>query len=148
MTRNQPWRQLPLSTVFDDLIDRIVALEESWTCVRERSGLRHVFGDVRHHVCAAMSWIDPTRATFDAADDTTRLVVHEAFLAVIALGQLVRRAEDDGWAEPSAIDAARVAIDALLDELTPHVSRADTGMRDVLLDDVPLETVLGRLAIA
>ncbi len=150
MTMQQhSWRQSALSAAFDDLVERIVALQDTWTCEREVSGFTYAFGDTRHHVCTAIAWLE-SRATrgYDQADEAARLVAHEAFLAAMALGELIRRAEDNCWADPIAIDGARIAIDALLDELAPYVSRADAGLREVMLEDVPLETVLGRLAIA
>jgi len=70
------------------------------------------------------------------------VLAHEAYLGVLALGQLVQHAREDNQAAEHAVDAAAVAIARMLDELEPFVSRADTGMRRTLLDGVPIEDVL------
>lgn len=141
----------PLSQAFDELQLELVALDRAWTDERERSGLRHAAVDIRHHVCAALTALDdredeaPGTPAFTRLDQGARILAHEAFLAVLALGQLLRRALDDGLAPPAAIAACQLVVDQLLDELAPCVSGADRAMRRVLLDDEPLETALAGL---
>lgn len=141
-----------LSQAFDALQRELVALDRAWTCEIERAGLRHAAVDIRHHVCAALTALDDRddaaadANAFARLDQGARILAHEAFLAVLALGQLLRRALDDALAAPRAIAATQLAVDALLDELAPCVSGADRAMRRVLLDDEPLETALAGLA--
>jgi hypothetical protein len=155
-----------LSSAFDELQLELVALDRAWTCERERSGLRHAAGDLRHHVCAALVFLDdvepgapgapgeprtpgePGVARYDQLDGATRVLAHEAFLAVLAVGQLLRRASEDGLAASAAIEAAARAVEHVLDELTPVVSRADDALRRVLLDDASLEQALAGVARA
>jgi hypothetical protein len=129
-----------ISQAFHDLMVQSVALEGAWTCERERSGLHHALADVRHHVCHAL-------AALDGLEDAAAFVlVHEAYLSVINLGQLLRSAAAGAWAERSAIADLRARVDQLLDEFGPHATRADVGLRRCLLDDVPLERVIAELS--
>ena len=61
----------PLSNAFDDLQRELLHLDRGWTCDRERASLRHAAGDIRHHVCAALAWLDdlpPETARYDLLD--------------------------------------------------------------------------------
>ncbi len=163
-----------LSEAFDDLIATLIALagggravcgedateatnERAWTCNRERAGLRHAAGDVRHHVCAVIAdleeaarYAQPLRphSMFEGLGDGTRVLAHEAFLSVLSLGQLVRRASEDRLAPVPDLELARLAISAMLDELCPYVSRSDDALRRVLLDHEPFEVALARVGRA
>jgi hypothetical protein len=61
----------------------------------------------------------------------TRAAAHEAYVSVLALGQHLTRAREDGVRE---VDAAYAALIAVLDALDPHVGGVDRGLRAVLLD--------------
>jgi hypothetical protein len=135
----------PLSNAFDDLQHELVRLDQSWTCERERASLRHTASDIRHHVCAALAWLDdlpPELARYDRLEGEARILAHEAFLAVLALGQLLLRAIADRLADEVAIARAQCAVDFLLDVLAPLVSRADDALRRVLLEDLSIEAAL------
>ncbi len=139
-----------LSPAVDELFEAMVSLEQGWTDAAERSSLRRTTSDVRHHMGMACSCADigGTCDRYDATSETTRWVVHEAYLSVLALGQLVRRADDEGMAATDALAAAETAIADMLDELDRFVSRADVGMRRVLLDGESVETVVAEMAHA
>src|SRR5688572_17645887 len=116
----------PLSLSFDQLVYQIVALENAWTCDRERASLCHASADLRHHMCAALVRLDDNQfGSYETIDGEAKILAHEAFLSVLALGQLLVRAADDGLADERAIDNTRDAVDHTLDLLTPFVSRAD-----------------------
>lgn len=135
----------PLSNAFDDLQHELVRLDMGWTCDRERASQRHTTSDIRHHVCAALAWLDdlpPEVARYDRLDGEARILAHEAFLAVLALGQLLLRAIEDRLANEVAIARAQCAVEHMLDVLAPFVSRADDALRRVLLEDVPIESAL------
>ena len=137
--------QTPLSVAFDDLQHELVRLDRGWTCDRERASLRHTASDIRHHVCMALTWLDelpPEAARYDRLDGEARILAHEAFLAVLALGQLLLRAIVDKLANDVAIARAQCAVEHMLDVIAPFVSRADDALRRVLLEDVPIETAL------
>jgi hypothetical protein len=122
----------PLSLAFDDLNCELVALDRKWTCDRERASLRCTSSDVRHHVCMALSFLD----------GASSIMAHEAYLSVLALGQLLLRAYEDRLADTIAIAEAQCAVDHVLDLFTPYVSGADIAMRRVLLEDVSIEDAL------
>jgi hypothetical protein len=135
----------PLSTAFDDLQHELVRLDRGWTCNRERASLRYTAADIRHHVCAALAWLDdipPDVARYDRLDGEARILAHEAFLSVLALGQLLLRAIADKLANEVAIARAQCAVEHMLDVLAPLVSRADDALRRVLLEEVSIETAL------
>jgi hypothetical protein len=144
-----------LCRAFDSLLEQMVALERAWTSELERSGLRHTTGDIIHHVCAAIADLDdvwqpdaPPSSIFNQIDSELRVLAHEAYLAVLALGQMLTREDEPCPAEPKAVEAARAAVLDMLDELAPFVSRADDSLRRVLLDGEPLEAALERIANA
>jgi len=135
----------PLSNAFDDLQRELLHLDRGWTCDRERASLRHAAGDIRHHVCAALAWLDdlpPETARYDLLDGEARVLAHEAFLSVLALGQLLLRAIEDRLANEVAIARVQCAVDRMLDVVAPFVSRADDALRRVLLEDVSIEAAL------
>jgi hypothetical protein len=135
----------PLSTAFDELQHELVRLDASWTSERERAGLRFAASDIRHHVCVALACLDDLPAElarYDRLDVEGRILAHEAYLAVLALGQLLLRAIVDALADGVAIARAQCAVDQLLDALSPFVSRADDALRRVLLEDVSIEAAL------
>ncbi|MBA3501880.1 MAG: hypothetical protein M4D80_28175 [Myxococcota bacterium] len=135
----------PLSNAFDDLQHELVRLDAGWTCERERAGLRYTASDIRHHACAALVWLDelaPEVARYERLDAEARILAHEAYLSVLALGQLLLRAIADGLADGVAIARAQCAVDHMLDSLSPFVSRADDALRRVLLEDVSIEAAL------
>jgi hypothetical protein len=139
----------PLSTTFDQLQRELLALDRAWHCERERASLRHAASDIRHHVCAALAWLDdlpPADARYDALEPEPRVLAHEAFLSVLALGQLLVRAVEDRLAPEHAIEGAHFAVDQTLDMLSPFVSSADDALRRVLLEDVPVEDALAVVA--
>jgi hypothetical protein len=143
-----------LLNLFDELQLKIIALDREWASEPERAGLRHTAADIRHHVCAAVAALErvdnhvPCTRTFDQLDGFTRVLSHEAFLSVLALGQLLRRALEDGLATPSVVEVTQLAVTHLLDELRPYVSNADAALRRVLLEDMPLEEALAGVARA
>lgn len=122
------------------------------TCERERSGLRFAAADVRHHVCAAINALEMLDCgvtgmpSYEQLDDAARVYAREAFLSVLTLGQLLRRADEDTLAPTAAIAITQLALDRMLDELSPHVTSADDALRQILLDDVPFETALAGFA--
>jgi hypothetical protein len=73
------------------------------------------------------------------------VLAHEAYLSVIALGQLLQH-DEERLAPTWAIESARGAVDRTLDTLAPFVSRADEGLRRVLLDNVPSEDALAAVS--
>ena len=137
-----------LSIAFDDLQRELIALDRAWTCLHERASLRHAAADLRHHLCALLACADelpPDRARYDALDGETRILAHEAFLSVLALGQLLLRAIDDRLAPELAIAQMQLSVEHMLDLLAPLVSRADDALRRVLLEDVSIETALAEV---
>jgi hypothetical protein len=144
----------PLSDVMDHLFDAFARLDLAWTHDLQRSGMRHAFGDARHHMCHAIFVLedvtnDPARliphGAYDLLDGASSVLAHEAYLSVLALGQLLQHAREERMAAQVAIDAASAAVWRMLEELAPFVSRADGGLRRTLLDGVPLEDVLADL---
>jgi hypothetical protein len=113
-----------LSDAFDHLLAELSALDAP--------ELDHATGDVTHHVCLALAFLDNSPA-FDGMDDAQRVLAREAFLSVLALGQWLQKLP--------ASAAAATAVGRMLDQLTPHVSRPEHGMRRVLLEGKPLESV-------
>jgi hypothetical protein len=87
---------------------------------REVSGVDHALCDAIHHVACAIPWVDDP----EAEPGITRFAAHEAYLSVIGVGQRLADAPPG-----PALDAARRAVDGVLDVLEPHVSGADRAVR-------------------
>ncbi len=142
----------PLSEAFDYLVHELADLAPAW--VGERAALQWPVGDACHHLAQALFRLeDVTRdpsllaphAAYELMEDDLRVLAREAFLSVLAIGQLLHRALDDRLAPPGALEGPELAVWRMLEELTPYVSRADGGLRRTLLDGVPLEIVLADL---
>ena len=136
-----------LCEALEFLVEEFVRLGRAWTCERERAGLRHAFADARHHLYAAVGLLDQLtddpahlypHSAFEIMSDALRVRAHEAFVAVLGLGRLVRRAADEHLASQGALADADLAVWRMLEELTPYVSRADGALRRTLLADPPL----------
>jgi hypothetical protein len=132
----------PISIVYDELVIALVRLEQAWTCEREVAGLRFAAADMRHHVCMAMACLGDEPPDFEGLAPDVSVHAHEAFLAVIAVGQLLLRAIEEQYADASAIAQAQVAVDKVLDRFTLFVSRADIALRRVLLEGATIEESL------
>ena len=132
-----------ISASYDQLVISIIALDDAWLSNEEHASLRHIESDIRHHICMLMARLD-LRA-YEALDGETRILAHEAYLAVLSLGQLLLRAVEEALARPRAIADTRAALDRVLDAMTPLVSRADDAMRRVLLENMPFETAVAEV---
>jgi hypothetical protein len=119
--------------------DAMIELDRTWTNALEQSGMHAIWGDVIHHVCAAMSSVD---APYDDLDGAQEVLAREAFLSALALGQLVRRAKQERSAELLALAGAAGATDKMLDALAPCVSGADLALRAALLDGDTIDVEL------
>ena len=135
-----------LSRALDDLPTPMIALERAW----RTDGLGYAFRDAVHHVCVALAWVERFAAdaraphdAFDHMDEPSRVLAHEAYLAVVALGVEVQRAAEPGAGEGGGavpaglVAAARWAVDDVLDALSPFVCRADDALRATTLDGIP-----------
>lgn len=87
----------------------------------------------------------------DAIDDPKpgdlpldRLARH-AFMAVLALAQLLAGSYSDDPRTASTLALTQLAVGELLDALEPYVTNADRETRRVLLDGEPLDTALERV---
>lgn len=139
----------PISHAFDDLQRELVRLDIAWTNEHEHATLRHTASDIRHHVCAALAWLDPLPpdlARYDRLEGEARVLAHEAYLAVLALAQLLLRAIADKLADEVAIARTQCAVEYMLEVFDPFVSRADDALRRVLLEDVPIEAAVNAIS--
>jgi hypothetical protein len=142
-----------LAGAFDTMVDAMIALDHAWTDERARAEVQDAARDVRHDLAAAIALLAavPLRAdrrrahaAYDELRDEQRDLAREAYLSVLALGQLVQQAWQDSMAPPRALEQATAAVDGMLDALAPFVTRAETGVRRCLLDGEPLEDVLAQ----
>ena len=112
-----------LSRALDELTQPMIALERAWTATFGREGLGYAFRDAIHHVCVALTRLDhyasddahAPHSALHAMDEPARMLAHEAYLAVIALGLELKRAATDSAAPRGIVAAAKWAVDDLLD---------------------------------
>jgi hypothetical protein len=113
-------------------------------------------GRLRHEIdfeawCREVRSVDLALTTFcDAIDDPKpgdppldRLARH-AFIAVLALAQLLAGAYSEHDRTSATLELTQLAVGHLLDALEPYVTRQDRDARRVLLDGEPLEMALER----
>ena len=87
----------------------------------------------------------------NATDDPVRSeppldrLAREAFMAVLALAQLLAGAYSANPRTAAALERTRFAVAQLLDLLEPYVTHGDREARKVLLDGEPLDTALERM---
>ncbi len=117
-------------------------------------------GRLRHDVdfvdwCRHVRTVDRALTRFcDAIDDPkpTDLprdrLVRDAFIAVLALAQLLYGAYSDDERTSATLELTQHAVGQLLDALEPYVSGQEREARRVLLDGEPLEAALERLFCA
>ena len=74
------------------------------------------------------------------------MIVHDAYMRVLALGDLLSEARDGKWAEASEIDYAYDCALDLLDALGPCASLADRALRRVTLEGLDLDDALRWIA--
>ncbi len=165
-----------LSIAFDDLMAGMIVLDRGWLDEMERSGMRRAAGEVRHHVCAAIASLvheppvsragpppqmtpeDRERIRASAARESHRelpnlrpeaaVYAHEAYVAVLAFGQLLLRANNAELCDPVALETCHESVVAMLDALSPFIRAADDGVRRVLLEEEPVELVAERIGRA
>ena len=92
-------------------------------------------------LCNAIDDPKPTDPPLD------RLARH-AFMAVLALAQLLSGAYSEHARTSAALELTQLAVAHLLDALEPYVTDQDRDTRRVLLDGEPLDTALERLFCA
>jgi hypothetical protein len=102
--------------------------------------------------CRHVRAVDRALTTFcDAIDDPKpsdpplERLARNAFMAVLALAQLLAGAYSDHERTSSTIELTNLAVAHLLDALEPYVTRQDRDARRILLDGEPLETALERV---
>ena len=75
-------------------------------------------------------------------------LAHQAFLAVLALGQMLEGTDSEDRRTHDTLAITRDVIAELLDTLEPYVGHADRELRHVLFGGEPLESALHRLFCA
>jgi len=84
----------------------------------------------------------------DPSDPQIESLAREAYLAVLALAQLLHRACADDEPTTTTLALSQIAVHELLDALSPYVTRQDREARSVLLDGEPLDAALQRMFCA
>ena len=131
------------------------ALRDAWRRYPERVRLEHALMLADERMGHALE---------ERASDEAEIAVHDAFVGIVALGQLllgereVRYADErepwderdtwqtgDGDIGDAELEQAWRMVGVVLDSLTPYVSKADDALRRVLLEGEALEEALLRI---
>ena len=137
---------------YADLIDAVDALREAWRRYPERVRIEHALMLADERMGHALE---------ERATDEADIAAHDAFVGIVALGQLllgereVRSADErepwderDTWrtgAGDTELEHAWRMVGVVLDALTPYVSKVDDALRRVLLEGEALEDALLRI---
>ena len=140
------WCDDDVLLAFADLADAVEALRVSWRKYSGRARLEHVSMLCDGRMAAAFEMQAP---------DEARAAVRDAFVAVVALGQVLlgerelRGTADRPVAAGAIVDeeleVAWRMVGVVLDVLAPYVSEADQVLRHVLLEGELLDDALARL---
>jgi hypothetical protein len=146
------WCDDDVLLAYADLVDAVDALRAAWRRYPERARLEHAIMLVDERMDHAFE---------ERAADEADIAVHDAYVGVVALGQLllgereVRCADErepwddrDTWLTSGGdaeLEQAWRMVGVVLDSLTPYVSRADDALRRVLLEGEALEDALLRI---
>lgn len=83
----------------------------------------------------------------ESLDDANPIdeLARQAFDSVLALGRLLDDVveTDDRWIR-DRMSLVRLEVSDLLDAMSPFVTAVERSLREILLQDAPLESVLGR----
>lgn len=104
---------------------------------------RHVrtVDEALHRFCDAIDDPKPDDPSLDR-------LARNAFMAVLALAQLLHGAYSDDSRTASTLALTQLAVEQLLDALEPYISGREREARKVLLDGEPLDSALERMFIA
>jgi hypothetical protein len=81
----------------------------------------------------------------DALEPDHEMLVHDVYLRVVALAQMLRRAHAQHWAPPDDLAIAASAVESVLDAFAPFIGASDAALRRVVLDNEPLEVALASI---
>ena len=102
--------------------------------------------------CRHVRTVDAALIRFcDAIDDPKpgdppgERLARDAFMAVLALAQLLYGAYSEDERTSATLELTQHAVVQLLDALEPYVTRQDRETRHVLLDGEPLDSALERM---
>lgn len=140
------WCDDDVLLAYADLADAVEALRVSWRKYSGRARLEHV---------ALLCDARMEKAFEVQAPDEARAAVRDAFVAIVALGQVLLGERELRGVTMLPVAAGAVVDDELehawrmsevmLDVLAPYVSGADRVLRRVLLDGELLDDALARL---
>jgi hypothetical protein len=133
---------MALTEAFQQFTSDMIDLEQAWTCGCELSGLRVLLSDARHHLCHALVVLEDCEPAFDGLSERAKILAHEAYLSVVALGHLIEEARDDLLATPLGLASGKRGVGLMLDHLAPFVSRADLALRRSVLDGVSIRDAI------
>lgn len=131
--------ETPIEKAYNALTPELFALGREWQ--GNDADISFPTRDLVHHVSHALL----IEHEFEQADHGDRVLAHEAFLSVISMAQVLERAHDEQLAPPAMLERTRQLVVELLDAMTPHVSRADAGVRATIVDGVPFDEVVAAL---
>jgi len=136
MTCNEPL----IRTAFECLRDELTRLDRRWRSGAPIYTIRSVVRCTEDFVGVMLDEVK--LAPFDELSDDASMLVHDAYMRVLALADLLCEARDGKWAEPSGIDCAYECALDLLDALAPCASFADRALRRATLEGLELDDAL------
>lgn len=136
MTCNEPL----IRTAFECLRDELGRLDHRWRSGAPIYTIRSVVRSAEDFVGVMLDEV--TLAPFGELSEDASMIVHDAYMRVLALGDLLAEAREGKWADASEIDYAYDCALDLLDALGPCASLADRALRRVTLEGLDLDGAL------
>jgi hypothetical protein len=136
-------------TSYDRFVRDLARLEKARCCDCELTGLAFFIGDAIHHLCTVLGELadlerpdmQEPESMLGAQTESTAVLTREAFLAVLAIGQLLRQEEGMAFTKPKEMIEGHAAVARMLDALSPYVSRGELDLRRIVIDGVEPEVI-------
>jgi hypothetical protein len=129
-----------IRTAFECLRDELGRLDRRWRSGAPVYTIRSVVRSAEDFVGVMLDEVK--LAPHGELSDDASMIVHDAYMRVLALADLLSEARDGKWADASEIDWAYDCALDLLDSLAPCASFADRALRQVTLEGIDLDDAL------
>lgn len=142
----------PLFVAHEQLRQAIEEAERRWFRRHTHHRIGYVMRDLNELMDRAIPMLDELVAgdeallaehrAFERATEQQRLAAHDAYRRALELAHAVDEVLIENRGERRALEDTAVAVRALLDRMTPFISRADDGLRMVSLEGYSIDDVL------
>lgn len=104
-----------------------------WNARAPRPTIAAIVEGAEAHVAAMLRGVELDR--YDRLPPESRVIVHTAYLHLLAIAGALAAAHEDGWAAPIDLATAYESVVDVLEAIAPAVAPADLQIRRIALDE-------------